>query len=269
MADRARSGRSLTRPSTSAAMSGSGNRWRSITAARRPEAKEGRCSSSSARVSRRAKTCARELARTCSTRSSSPESAYCMSSKSSTTGWSTPSEIPPGRRRWSRRRTGRCARGCAVPDPEQGLDPRHQPRQLSLAGGQTLDSGVHLGAQVLGVLALDDPEPRAHHLRERPERDTLPVGQRAPAMPANALGETVDVLLELPPESGFPTPGLPLTSTTRGLPSAWVAWKRSLICRTRRRGRRAAPPALPPAAPHPREAVTASHGTAVRARPSP
>ena len=40
--------------------------------------------------------------------------------------------------------------------------------------------------------------PRAHHLGQRPVGDALAVGQAAPAVPAHALGQAVDVLEELP-----------------------------------------------------------------------
>ena len=56
-------------------------------------------------------------------------------------------------------------------------------------------------ARRLGVVLLGDPRAHPHHLRERPVRDSVAVGEAAPAVPAHVVCEPVDVLLELPGET--------------------------------------------------------------------
>ena len=45
---------------------------------------------------------------------------------------------------------------------------------------------------------------RTHHLRKRPVRDAVAVGEAAAAVPAHVVGEPVDVLLELPERRDLP-----------------------------------------------------------------
>src|SRR5215204_6693335 len=53
------------------------------------------------------------------------------------------------------------------------------------------------------IFLLGDPQAHAHHLRERPVRDTLAVREAAAAMPPDVEHEPVDVLLELPRQPGL------------------------------------------------------------------
>ncbi len=79
---------------------------------------------------------------------------------------------------------------------QAGLDER------ALFGGRDdlLDDGAELRERLLGRFVLGDPCPHADHLRERPVRHALSVGEAPPAMPPRLVDEPVDVLLELPRE---------------------------------------------------------------------
>src|SRR3954471_10829167 len=90
-------------------------------------------------------------------------------------------------------------------DGESGLDER------ALLGVD------HPGGEPIGQLAgggfvwiiLGDVEPLSHHLRQRPETYSVAIRQAAPAMPEEVRGQAVDVLLELPSQSGLADAGSP------------------------------------------------------------
>ena len=75
--------------------------------------------------------------------------------------------------------------------PQSGV--RHE---LDEAGGKAL-------AGDRGRVLLGDPESLAHHLRQGPEGDHVPVGEATPPVPPHRRRQTVDVLLELPAETGL------------------------------------------------------------------
>ena len=72
------------------------------------------------------------------------------------------------------------------------------------------------------------------HLRERPERDAVAVGEAAAAVPPDVSGKAVDVLLELPRQAGLADPGDADDRDDLRPPSSAVAWKRSLTRRSSR-----------------------------------
>ena len=75
-------------------------------------------------------------------------------------------------------------------------DELRQPRG-QLAGGD------------LGRVLLGDAEPLSHDLGERPERDTVAVGQAPALVPEDRLGQAVDVLAELPAQPRLADAGRP------------------------------------------------------------
>ena len=62
------------------------------------------------------------------------------------------------------------------------------------------------GSARLAVLVLDDAGAHPDHLRQRPERHAVAVGEAAAAMPPDVRGQAVDVLLELPRQARLPDP---------------------------------------------------------------
>src|SRR5512146_2633775 len=59
------------------------------------------------------------------------------------------------------------------------------------------------------LVLLADPAAHPHHVRERPVRDPLAVGEATAAVPVRRLGDSVEVLVELPRETGLADPGDP------------------------------------------------------------
>ena len=100
-------------------------------------------------------------------------------------------------------------RGLGGADAEEPAQPGRNELALRRVGhelGQPVDEA--LCGDVGGVL-LGDPEPLAHHLGQRPERDPAAVGQAPTAMPEDAVDESVHVLLELPPKARLADARLP------------------------------------------------------------
>ncbi len=77
---------------------------------------------------------------------------------------------------------------------EAGLDEA----ALLLVGKVLRDDLLELGACGCRLLLLHDPGAHPHHVRERPIGDTLAVGEATAAVPVRELGDTVEVLVELP-----------------------------------------------------------------------
>ena len=178
----------------------------SVVALRPPAPNVGLRSSSSGRASASTKSgWLRDHSSRYSMKSSSPASAHCRSSKTSTTGpllGEPLEEEPPGREEvlpvgggpLGRGRAGARAAARARPaPPRRRRAPRS--RRASFASAE------------LGRLLLEDPRPHPHHLGERPVRDALAVGEAAAAVPPDVVGEPVDVLLELPGEARLADPG--------------------------------------------------------------
>ena len=92
-------------------------------------------------------------------------------------------------------------------EAEEMRQPRlHEPALLGI-GDRLLDRRVQLLELRLRAFAFRDRGPGAHHLGERPVRHALAVGQAAAAVPADVLGQPVDVLEELPGEARLARPG--------------------------------------------------------------
>ena len=130
----------------------------------------------------------------------------CVSSITSTT-------LPPVRARRSKNavqaanRSSR-AKATPVPDAQQHGEPRPEPRRARPASGtnSARPASSFSSHDVAGV-GVDQPEPAADHLGQRPEGDAVAVGQAAAAVPAGRRAEPVDVLLELPGQPGLADPG--------------------------------------------------------------
>ena len=90
--------------------------------------------------------------------------------------------------------------------PEQVGEARLDPAPLLRVGHVHLDRRAQLRARRARLLVLDDAAAHPHHLRQRPVRDALAVGEAAAAMPEDVVGEPVDVLLELPRETRLADP---------------------------------------------------------------
>ena len=75
-------------------------------------------------------------------------------------------------------------------------------RRSSSSATNSRDGGDELlGRADARLLALGDARAHPHHLRERPEGDTLAVGEAAPAVPPDELLDAVHVLEVLPAET--------------------------------------------------------------------
>ncbi len=70
-----------------------------------------------------------------------------------------------------------------------------------------LDDLRQLGQRGGRLLVLGDPGPHADHVRERPVRDALAVGEAATPVPVGDLRQAVEVLVELPGQPGLADPG--------------------------------------------------------------
>ena len=134
-------------------------------------------------------------------------SAHCRSSKSSTTGPRSPTCARKGAAR--RRRAPPCReqrlRRSRADSHQSGLD---KSSLLRIRGEcAPRPSPAPSPRARYGVLPFRDLCAHANHLRERPERDSLTVGEAPSAVPPDVLGETVDVLEELPAQAGFSDAG--------------------------------------------------------------
>jgi hypothetical protein len=83
-------------------------------------------------------------------------------------------------------------------EPDQMRQAWLQPDPFVRVGDVLLDRAAELGERRLGRLLLGDACPHAHHLRQRPVRDAVAVGQAPAPVPEHAVREAVDVLEELP-----------------------------------------------------------------------
>ena len=91
----------------------------------------------------------------------------------------------------------------ALLETEKMREARLHEAPLVRIGDVGIDGGAELRRRGDGVLVLEDPRAQAHHLRERPERDSLTVGEAAAAVPPGVRRQPVEVLLELPREAGL------------------------------------------------------------------
>ena len=108
---------------------------------------------------------------------------------------------PSARRRGATRRTGPPSREPAPSSsPSRCEQPRLDEAALLASVDERVDRARRASRAPIRLLVLDDAGAHAHHLRQRPERDALAVGEAAAAVPPDVFGETVDVLVELPAE---------------------------------------------------------------------
>src|SRR3954452_7164918 len=82
---------------------------------------------------------------------------------------------------------------------EPGLDER----PLLRVADVDVERRAELRGSRLRVLFLRDQAAHAHHVGKRPVGDALAVGQAAPAVPVDRLGDAVEVLVELPRQPGL------------------------------------------------------------------
>ena len=86
-------------------------------------------------------------------------------------------------------------------EAEQVREPRLDEAAVRLVGERLRDDLLQLGARRRGLFLLEDAGAHAHHVRERPVRDALAVGEAAAAVPVRQLCDSVEVLVELPGET--------------------------------------------------------------------
>ena len=86
---------------------------------------------------------------------------------------------------------------------EQGRQPRLDPATLGLVRHELDERPLQLPAGHLALGALADPGPSADHLGKRGERDAVAVGRGPPDVERKAVGQGVEVALELPDEAAL------------------------------------------------------------------
>ena len=95
----------------------------------------------------------------------------------------------------------------AVLESQQLRQPRFDPTPLIRVGEELDETALQLGQRGRRVLTISNPRTHAHHFRERPVGHPLSVGETASTVGVDQLGDTVDVLEELPGEPRFADPG--------------------------------------------------------------
>ena len=106
------------------------------------------------------------------------------------------------------KRSSRSARR-PLDEPEELLEPGLDPLPLRGVGDVLRERLAQLAERRGLVLRLDDPRAAAKHLRERPVRDSVAVGEASAAVPVDGVDHAVRVLLELPGEARLPDAGDP------------------------------------------------------------
>ena len=94
-------------------------------------------------------------------------------------------------------------------DAEQSPEPRDQELAIGGADDPAVEARVELRDRLLEGRFLGDPKPLAHHLRERPIRDPVAVGQAASGMEQEVVGQAVGVLDEFPTKPRLADAGRP------------------------------------------------------------
>ncbi len=133
-------------------------------------------------------------------------SAQWMSSTTTTSGRCSAS--PSRKRRQAanasfRRSPPSCA---SLGEAEEREEMRLDPRLVAGAGERVLDGLVDLRRDLLRCVLLEDAGLRLDDLAERPQRDSVAVGEAAPLAPGDELGVGVDDALELVDEAALADP---------------------------------------------------------------
>ena len=142
-----------------------------------------------------------------STKSSRDASAHCMSSKASTVGY-----VSASRSKNSRHAANRSCRSRVSCSPRPSSCASRGSTKLALLRRRAGAPRAPLRASrsaASGWLVLGDPAAHPHHVRERPVRDALAVGEAAAAVPVDVCGDPVEVLVELPGQPRLADPGDP------------------------------------------------------------
>ena len=156
-------------------------------------------------------------------KSSSPASAHCRSSKTMTR---CPARRSARRTSAMRRRARRLRRSGArrgrAGRPAAARSSAARPRR-----GRAVPASGELRARDVRVVGLGDPGAHPDHLAERPERDAVAVGRAAAVVPPDRLGQSVDVLLQLPRQ-----PRLPDAADARHRDDSRPCLSRPVACRS-------------------------------------
>ena len=102
-------------------------------------------------------------------------------------------EVPPGRERLGAPVSAELALAC---EADEGQEVRLDPRHVRVARDDFGDGATDLRRGLRRRILLVDPGLRLHDLPERPERDSVPVGEAATLAPGDELGIGVDDLRE-------------------------------------------------------------------------
>ena len=116
---------------------------------------------------------------------------------------------------------------------EQPAQPRPDIGPLLRVGDVPVQAGGQLDRRDLGWVFLGDAQPLPHHLRQRPERHPVPVGQApAPVPPHRPRPARRCTSRNSQPSRDLPTPAGPDTSTSRGTRRSAAAWNSSRTVRS-------------------------------------
>ena len=88
-------------------------------------------------------------------------------------------------------------------DAEQDSEPGRHELALARVDDPALQSGTELRLGLLDGSILRDPQPMPDHLRERPVRDAVAVGQTTTRVPQEPVREVRQVIEELPAQPGL------------------------------------------------------------------
>ena len=133
-----------------------------------------------------------------STKSSSPSSAQCRSSKTRTSGRCSASASK--KRRQAANASLAARRPRSPPSPTSGR--RWTSTQSRPRARRDRDRRVELRARAVGCVGLEHARLRLDHLAERPERDPVAVREAAALPPGDQLGLGVDVARRAPRRAG-------------------------------------------------------------------
>ena len=171
----------------------------------------------------------RDHSSTDSMKSSSPVSAHCRSSNTITTvplSLIRSKNVSPGSEQLLP------AAGRTLAEAQQEREARLEPVALLVVGHVLGDGRRELAAGDTRRIGLGDAGTHPHHLAERPERDAVAVGGAAALMPPDVSDRPSMYLSSSHARRDLPMPPMPVTDTTRALPSRPVACSSSLSIRS-------------------------------------